>query len=60
MLHQYAKELVELNVEIIVTVGTAATLAAKAATSRIPYSDVFLWRPCASGLLKAFRDRAET
>jgi putative ABC transport system substrate-binding protein len=36
MLHQYAKELVELNVEIIVTVGTAATLAAKAATSRIP------------------------
>jgi putative ABC transport system substrate-binding protein len=32
----YAKELVRLDVELIITNGTAATLAAKAATTQIP------------------------
>src|ERR1700736_6485820 len=36
LLKPYAEELVRLNVELIVTNGTPATIAAKNATTRIP------------------------
>ena len=36
LLRPYAEELVRLNVEVIVTLGTAAAIAAKNATTRIP------------------------
>ena len=44
LLKPYAEELVRVNVELIVTNGTAATMAAKNATTRIPIV-MYSWRP---------------
>ena len=51
LLQQAAEELVRLKVELIITNGTAATRAAKSATSRIPI--VILWAgdPVATGMV---------
>jgi putative ABC transport system substrate-binding protein len=51
LLKHYAEELVRLNVEIIVTNGTAATIAAKSATTRIPIVMFSVGDPVRSGLV---------
>src|SRR5262249_53403095 len=47
----YADELVRLNVELILTLGTPATLAAKKATTRIPIVMYSAGDPVAAGLV---------
>jgi putative ABC transport system substrate-binding protein len=51
LLKSYAEELVRLNVELIVTNGTAATIAAKNATTRIPIVMYSAGDPVLSGLV---------
>ncbi len=51
LLQRYAEELVRLNVELIVTNGTAATIAAKKATTRIPIVMYSAGDPVLSGLV---------
>jgi putative ABC transport system substrate-binding protein len=51
LLRPFAEELVRLKVEIIVTVGTAATLAAKNATTTIPILMYTAGDPVRSGLV---------
>jgi putative ABC transport system substrate-binding protein len=51
LLKSYAEELVRLNVELIVTNGTAATIAAKNATTRIPIVVYSAGDPVLSGLV---------
>jgi len=51
LLGQYAEELVRLNVEIIGTEGTAATIAAQNATNRIPIVMYSAGDPIRSGLV---------
>jgi len=51
LLQPYAEELVRLNVELIITVGTPATLAAKKATTRIPIVMYSAGDPVAAGLV---------
>jgi hypothetical protein len=51
LLRPFAEELVRLNVEIIVTQGTDATLAAKNATSSIPIVFISVGDPVAAGLV---------
>jgi putative ABC transport system substrate-binding protein len=51
LLRQYAEELVRLNVEIIGTVGTAAAIAAKNATTRIPIVMISAGDPVRAGLV---------
>ena len=51
LLQPYAEELVRLNVEIIGTNGTAATIAAKNATTRIPIVMYSAGDPVRSGLV---------
>ena len=51
LLRTYAEELVRLNVEIIGTGGTAATIAAKNATTRIPIVMLFAGDPVQTGLV---------
>jgi putative ABC transport system substrate-binding protein len=51
LLRQYADELVRLNVEIILTRGTAATVAAKNATTRIPIVMISSGDPVRAGLV---------
>jgi len=46
-----AAELVQMNVEVIVTLGTPAAVAAKAATSKIPVVFTLVTDPIASGLI---------
>ena len=50
-LKPYAEELVRLNVELILTNGTAATIAAKNATTRIPIVMYSAGDPVRSGLV---------
>ena len=52
---RYAEELVRLNVEIIVTVGTAATIAAKNATTQIPIVMYTAGDPVRSGIVASLR-----
>ena len=51
LLQPYAEELVQLKVEIIATLGTAATVAAKNATSRIPIVMYTAGDPVRAGLV---------
>jgi putative tryptophan/tyrosine transport system substrate-binding protein len=51
LLRPYAEELVRLNVEVILTFGTAATIAARNATTRIPIVMVSAADPVRSGLV---------
>ncbi len=51
LLKSYAEELVRLNVELIVTNGTPATIAAKNATTRIPIVMYSAGDPVLSGLV---------
>jgi ABC-type uncharacterized transport system substrate-binding protein len=51
LLRPYAEELVRLDVELIVTNGTAATIAAKNATTRIPIVMYSAGDPVRSGLV---------
>ena len=51
LLRTYAEELVRLNVELIVTDGTAATIAAKNATTRVPVVMYSAGDPVRSGLV---------
>jgi len=51
LLKPYAEELVRLDVEIIVTNGTAAAIAAKSATTRIPIVMFSVGDPVRSGLV---------
>jgi putative ABC transport system substrate-binding protein len=51
LLRQYAEELVRLNVEIIGTMGTPATIAAKNATTRIPIVIMSAGDPVGAGLV---------
>jgi putative tryptophan/tyrosine transport system substrate-binding protein len=51
LLKSYAEELVRLNVELIVTNGTAPTIAAKNATTRIPIVMYSAGDPVLSGLV---------
>ena len=51
LLRPFAEELVRLNVEIIVTQGTDATLAAKNATSSIPIVFISIGDPVGAGLV---------
>jgi putative ABC transport system substrate-binding protein len=51
LLRSMAEELVKRNVDIIVTVGTASTLAAKNATSRIPIVMYTAGDPVGAGLI---------
>ena len=51
LLGPYAAELVRLNVEIIFTLGTAATIAAKNATTRIPIVMISAGDPVRAGLV---------
>jgi putative ABC transport system substrate-binding protein len=51
LLQVYAEELVRLNVELIATNGTAATIAAKNATARIPIVMFSAGDPVRSGLV---------
>src|SRR5438034_7170270 len=51
LLRPIAEELVRLNVELIVTNGTDATLAAKSATTRIPIVMFSVGDPVRSGLV---------
>jgi len=51
LLQAYAEELVRLNVEIIVTNGTPAALAAKSATTRIPIVMASSGDPIRAGLV---------
>ena len=51
LLRPYAAELVRLNVEIIFTLGTAATIAAKNATTRIPIVMISAGDPVRAGLV---------
>ncbi len=51
LLRPYAEELVRLNVEIIGTEGTAAAIAAKNATTRIPIVMIVAGDPVRAGLV---------
>ncbi len=51
LLKPYAEELVRLNVELILTNGTAATIAAKNATTRIPIVMYSAGDPVRAGLV---------
>jgi putative ABC transport system substrate-binding protein len=51
LLQPYAEELVRLNVELIITVGTTATVAARNATTRIPIVMYTAGDPVAAGLV---------
>jgi putative tryptophan/tyrosine transport system substrate-binding protein len=53
LLRVFAEELVRLNVELIVTEGTDATLAAKNATSTIPIVTRFAIDPVRTGLVSS-------
>src|SRR5262249_160655 len=53
MLRPFAEELGRLGVEILVTMGTAATLAAKHATSTIPIVIYSAGDPVRSGLVQS-------
>jgi len=59
LLTRYAEELVRLNVEIIVTVGTAATIAAKNATTQIPIVMYTAGDPVRSGIVASLRRPGE-
>lgn len=50
-LPELAAELVRLNVDVLVTEGTPASLAAKHATRRVPVIMVYVGDPVASGLV---------
>ncbi len=50
---EFAAELVRLKVDVIVTVGTKETLAAKAATSTIPIVMLFVGDPVGVGLVSS-------
>jgi ABC-type uncharacterized transport system substrate-binding protein len=51
LLRQYAEELVRLNVDIIGTFGTPATIAAKNATTRIPIVIFLMGDPVRAGVV---------
>lgn len=51
----YVKELVRLNVEMIVTVGTGSTLAAKNVTKRIPILMLQAGDPVRTGLVESLQ-----
>ncbi len=51
LLQPYAQELVRLNVEIIGTLGTAAAIAAKNATTRVPIVMMIAGDPVSAGLV---------
>lgn len=51
LLKSYAEEFVRINVELVVTNGTAATIAAKNATTRIPIVMYSAGDPVLSGLV---------
>jgi putative tryptophan/tyrosine transport system substrate-binding protein len=59
-LPQLAAELVRLNVEVIVSVVTQASLAAKNATKTIPIVIVSVGDPVGQGSSQVLRDRAPT
>jgi len=51
VLARFAAELVDLNVNVIVTLGTPAAVAAKEATSKIPIVFTLVTDPVASGIV---------
>jgi putative tryptophan/tyrosine transport system substrate-binding protein len=57
---EIAAEFVRLKVEVIVTYGTAPTLAAKHATSAIPIVFAISGDPVGTGLVPVWRGRAAT
>jgi putative tryptophan/tyrosine transport system substrate-binding protein len=59
-LAQLAGELVQLNVDVIVSVVTQASLAAKNATRTIPIVIVSVGDPVGQGSLQVLRDRVPT
>src|SRR6267143_3330051 len=52
-LPELAAELVRLNIDVLVTEGTPASLAAKQATRRVPIVMVYVGDPVASGLVSS-------